>query len=314
MISKKFQNQSKAIILTLIILLITMPLMAGCSKAQNEEDLTGVMWKVEKGDTTVYFLGGIHVSEESMYPINEKITKALEVSDEAYFEIDFGKQLSKEELEEIAKDSRLEMGNNLKDLLSDEEYTLLRDKLTEVDMDINAVRNFKPMQISMIYSSIILQKALKEAVPVDQYIYNLAQEQNKPIYGLEEAKYEYDVLYNMSLELQVEILLKSLKSEEYIEEIKKIMGYWSAGDLEELEELCENESKSENTNWDQALIDEYQEKILFIRNEKMADKIDAILKQNDGKTYFITVGLAHFVGEKSIVELLENMGYDVNQY
>jgi len=225
MISKKFQNQSKAIILALIILLITMPLMAGCSKAQKEEDLTGVMWKVEKGDTTVYFLGGIHVSEESMYPINEKITKALEVSDEAYFEIDFGKQLSKEELEEIAKDSRLEMGNNLEDILSDEEYALLSDKLAEVEMDINTVRNLKPIQIVSEYSSIILQKELTLGVPVDQYIYSLAKEQNKEIYGLEEAKYEYDILYNMSLEVQVKLLLETLRSDEIVAQVKKDMDY-----------------------------------------------------------------------------------------
>jgi len=225
MISKKYQIQSKAIILTLIILLITIPLMAGCSKAQNEENLTGVMWKVEKGDTTVYFLGGIHVSEESMYPINEKITKALEVSDEAYFEIDFGKQLSKEELEEIAKDSRLEMGNNLEDILSDEEYALLSDKLAEVEMDINTVRNLKPIQIVSEYSSIILQKELTLGVPVDQYIYSLAKEQNKEIYGLEEAKYEYDILYNMSLEVQVKLLLETLRSDEIVAQVKKDMDY-----------------------------------------------------------------------------------------
>ena len=312
MISKKYQNQSKAIILTLIILLITMPLMAGCCKTQKEENLTGVMWKVEKGDTTVYFLGGIHVSEESMYPINEKIIKALEGSDEAYFEIDFGKQLSKEDLEAITKNSQLEMGKNLEDLLTDEEYALLIDKLSEVGIEISTVRNLKPLQIISTYSSIILQDELKLGVPVDQYIYNLAKEQNKEIHELESAKYELDILFNLSLELQVKWLLETLRSDELITQVKKEMDYWSTGNLEAFEK--ESEEGLKNADWNQALIDEYQEKLLYERNEKMADKIDALLKQNDGKTYFITVGLGHFVGEKSIVELLEKMGYEVDEY
>ncbi len=43
----------------------------------------------------------------------------------------------------------------------------------------------------------------------------------------------------------------------------------------------------------------------------MADKIDEYLQTD--KTYFIIVGLAHYLGEDSVIKFLEEKGYEINR-
>jgi uncharacterized protein YbaP (TraB family) len=55
------------------------------------------------------------------------------------------------------------------------------------------------------------------------------------------------------------------------------------------------------------------ESLLDKRNVGMTDKIKGYLTDEGKETYFIVVGAAHFVGEKGIVQLLENEGYTVDK-
>ena len=53
------------------------------------------------------------------------------------------------------------------------------------------------------------------------------------------------------------------------------------------------------------------EKILYERNRNMADKVGEFLKS--GKTSFVGVGAGHLVGEKGIIHILRERGYQVQQ-
>ena len=66
----------------------------------------------------------------------------------------------------------------------------------------------------------------------------------------------------------------------------------------------------------EALVDEpdmapYYEIMYDQRNLSMLEKISGFL--DDDKVYFIVVGAGHLVGENGLVNLLNNMGYDVEQ-
>jgi uncharacterized protein YbaP (TraB family) len=56
-----------------------------------------------------------------------------------------------------------------------------------------------------------------------------------------------------------------------------------------------------------------EDKILYQRNEKMAERVDKLIRNNPNKEYIFAFGLLHFLGKKSIIELLEAKGYNVKK-
>ena len=73
----------------------------------------------------------------------------------------------------------------------------------------------------------------------------------------------------------------------------------------------EDESETELTEAQIALLEDYNDKMLTQRNLGMRDKAVEWLKAGD--KVFFAVGAAHLIGEDGLVELLRAEGYTVEQ-
>lgn len=299
----------RVLVLLSLMLILSLFILSGCSQTTQDKDLTGVMWQIEKNGTTMYLLGSIHFTKDSMYPLNEKIIESFNSSDETYYEIDFNKKLSNEEWLEINENAMFDQSNSINELLNIEEYNLLDDSFKGVDIDITTLHKYKPMYLFMLYSSQLLTQNFSSDLPVDVFLYNSAVEQNKGINELEGIKLQYDILYNLSLDLQIELLMDSLNSEEFIEQANKQLDDWNKGDFDQLE------SDFKKFKIDNEILDkEYKEKMLYKRNEDIVAKLVEILNSNDEKTHFVTIGIGHMMGDKNVIEILKELGYQVNQF
>jgi uncharacterized protein YbaP (TraB family) len=58
---------------------------------------------------------------------------------------------------------------------------------------------------------------------------------------------------------------------------------------------------------------EYDEKFLIQRDDAMADYIDNLLKSEGNNTYFVIVGAAHYISDYSVIDRLEDKGYEITQ-
>lgn len=141
-----------------------------------------------------------------MYPLNEKITEAFINSDETYFEIDFNKKLTSDEWIEIDENSKLNQSISIDKILSKENYKLLEESFKEIGIDIKQLYDYKPIYLYMLYSSQLFTQNFSSDLPVDVYLSNSALKQNKNVHELEGIKFQYDILYNLSMDLQVELL------------------------------------------------------------------------------------------------------------
>lgn len=267
------------------------------------------MWEINKNGTKVYLLGSIHFTKESMYPINEKIENAFIHSDYAYFEIDFFNTMSPSEIDEITKSIMMEPNIFIDSLISDDEYNLLSEKLNEVELNISTLRNYKPMYIYLLYTSKILQENFSSDLPIDVYFYNKAKEENKLIGELEGIKLQYNIMYNLSLDLQLALLLESMETENFIEHANKLLDAWTVGDFAQMENYFEGFELS-----DIKLVEEYRNELIYKRNKEMVEKIAKIIDSKDGKTHFIIAGIGHMIGPENLIELLIQLGYDVKKY
>ena len=53
--------------------------------------------------------------------------------------------------------------------------------------------------------------------------------------------------------------------------------------------------------------------LLYDRNVRMVQRIEALLKEDPTKRYLFAFGVMHFLGQKSVVEHLGCKGYSVNR-
>jgi len=45
----------------------------------------------------------------------------------------------------------------------------------------------------------------------------------------------------------------------------------------------------------------------------MADNIESLLKTEGSSTYFVVVGAAHYIGDNSVINILEDKGYVITR-
>ena len=69
-----------------ILLLAALPAFAGTFNIGPAEKT--FMWKVEKGETTLYLLGSIHALKEEAYPLPPRMESAFDEAEIVVFEID----------------------------------------------------------------------------------------------------------------------------------------------------------------------------------------------------------------------------------
>jgi uncharacterized protein YbaP (TraB family) len=158
---------------------------------------------------------------------------------------------------------------------------------------------------------------------MDAYFYG------KPIVELESYEFQLEMFDSFSDELEELLLSSTLDSINNIMQgtvtdtynpIASILDYWHEGDVDGfMKEIAPLMIAAETPDMDEEdkeilpLMDEYFNKIFTQRDKVMADKIDILLGAEGSATYFIVVGTGHYISDNSVVDILKDMGYEVNQ-
>lgn len=171
--------------------------------------------------------------------------------------------------------------------------------------------------------------AIAQALGIDRKFLIDAYLTGKPIVELESYEYQIQVLDSYSDELIEWLLSETLDAiigmnqGEDIggnEIIDMILDYWHKGDVEgfmrdiaPLLFATEIPSMDEDDKEVLLLMEEYIDKMITQRDKGMAEKIDGFLKAEGSTTCFIVLGSAHYMSEYSVIDILEDMGYEINQ-
>lgn len=290
---------------------------------------TPMFWKCESEDgNVIYFLGSIHVADESAYRFNETIMEAFIESDAlavecdvSAFENDYAAQM------EMSMNMIYLNGDTVEDHMDPELYEALVEILEEypdtwqdLGYTIETLNSCKPAMWSSLLDNIVLGETdLKSELGIDSHFLSLAKEMDKSILEVESVKFQMDMLANFSDELYEMLLSGYVETsiEEQAEATEELYKLWKKGDVEEFTENVATDpdidyTEEENggyTEEEAELIAEYNNSMLFDRNVGMADAAEEYLAS--GKTVFYVVGAAHFVGEGGIIDLMEERGYEV---
>ncbi len=279
-----------------------------------EQGSKGVAWVVEDEDTVVYLLGSIHLGTPDLYPFDKKLVTAFNESDALLVEANL---LDFEGLEYYAEKAMYAEGTSLKDDVTLDTFAKLEEVAKQYNLPIEQLVIQKPWMLTNTLSLLGMNASYDGLTPdemamhgIDMYFLLNALLMEKPVIELEGMKAQVDMFDALSPESQEQSLVEVLDSilQPTGENDAKLMQQWFAnwkqGNVEAFAEsvqLMDGEAS------------EYNDMLFGARDEQMAQKIIALLKEEEG-TYFIVVGAGHFLIEKSIRYHLQQNGYDVKPF
>lgn len=262
------------------------------------------LWKVQSDKNTIYILGSIHFMKKENYPLKTAVEQAFESVNKLVFEIDL-QSAEPEKMQGIMLQQGINRGGkNLQDVVSKGTYSLVAQRVKEMGLDIRALASFKPWVVALTLTSFKLQQlGFDPKYGVDRYFFDRAQAANKQIIGLETFEYQFSLLDQLSPRIQELMLLQTLKELDVLDKgLNLLVRSWLSGGSQELEGLMLGSFKE---------YPELYQRIILDRNQRWLSQIEKFLSQ--GEVYMVVVGAGHLVGKGSVIELLRERGYRIEQ-
>ncbi|MBW0144819.1 TraB/GumN family protein [Sphingomicrobium clamense] len=257
------------------------------------------MWKVADEDTTVYILGTFHVVRPGMEWRTPLIEEAIESSEELILEISMDPELLATQapiMQQMAMDEEVEP---LSVRFDAEEYAKLEAGTKSMGVPIQALDQFETWFLLPALAAPLLQQAGFSATEgIDMTLFQQFVHAGKPVGELEGLVAQVKFLDDADEEAQQEMLM-TMFEDDMAAELDKGLAFWAAGDLDGLYASMGFDEMSE----------EATAAMLANRNPHWADWIQTRL--DTPGTVLVAGGTGHFMGEHSVLKMLEDRGLTV---
>ena len=267
--------------------------------AAEDTATKSLLWEISGNGLAApsYFFGTMHMlCKEDAY-LSENLLQAISNSVRVYLEVDM------DDMSQIFSAIPLMMMQNdttLKDLLTEEEYELLSDRLKgKLPLPLGMLNRIKPMFLS----AMIGQEGMgcDEPASMEMMIMQEARNRRKDIDGLETMSFQAGLFDKIPYEVQAKELIKSLDTTQSAEE-KRLMGELTEAyrhqDLDALERLTMQEGMETDL----------MNMLLADRNKNWVEQFPEIARE--GSMVF-AVGAGHLPGKMGVLQLLRDKGYTV---
>ena len=274
------------------------------SAALNNKETGSPVWKISRGSNVMYLGGSIHTLRDTDFPLPDEFDYAFSMSDVLVLETDINKMNSQEVQEYLIFNSLFLDGRSLKTVLSPQTFEILSQVCAEYGFPIvDEIELFKPSMVINILTVLMIQELGFAEEGVDQYYFEKAVRENKPVSFLETLQSQIDVMVSMGEGYEDEYVLYSLQDIDDTEADLDIMvAEWKKGITATAEE-----SLTEMINeWPMLY-----KSMITDRHDVWFPQIDEFLVS--GKTHFVIVGFLHLPGPYGLLKYLENSGCTVEQ-
>lgn len=194
----------------------------------------------------------------------------------------------------------------LQDLLSEEDYLFVEEhfKKSPLPLPMEFLGKMKPMFLTMLDPEAMsgLDMSSGESVSYEMELYDIAQEQQKEIGGLETAEYQMGVFDKIPYKAQAEMLVKGIrtaKDSTTIDELSIMVDMYNNQDIQAMQDMMQGEGSE---------IAEYEDVLLTNRNKNWIPIMDKNMRD---KPIFFAVGAGHLGGKEGVIALLRAKGYTV---
>ena len=253
-----------------------------------------LLWKIINRETSIesYIYGTVHLRDEKVYFLLEKIKELIKNSDVFIAEYD----LDDAGNPEIMNMLQLPNGKHLKDLIPEKKYKKLHKQiLKSFGIDLDRFGYFKPMVIENMLTEMIFDTDYE--FPMDVILWNYAKELDKEMLGAESTDGQIEIMRKLPVDNQLKSLISIGRNPaKFKKKTKKIVSYYQD---QNIKELHRKSLKS---------LGKLKKILVYDRNIRIVNTIDNYAKD---KKVFAAIGAGHLLGEKGILRLLKQKGYKV---
>ena len=263
------------------------------------------LFKVEKNGTSSYLFGTVHVGDASMKGLPEKVTKAIDQSEQVVVEVDISKLTPLQMQQRSMPFMMLKDGKTLQTELSKQNYNKLKDYFAKKSIDIAMFNGLKPWAVMVTMMQIEFQNAgFSDQTGIDKQVLAYAKKQNITIGELETLEQQLQMFDGMAL-------LSNEMIEETFEQLADINTYfiklvnaWKNGDMDTLTEYY-------NMSFDESNYGEISEQVMLVnRNNKW---VEQLVPRLTNERLFIAVGALHLPEQHGLIKQLTDAGFTITR-
>lgn len=300
---------------TIIATALSFFLIAACSSNKVSSDNMngemvetmqyekGLLWEIDgKGMSESSFLfGTIHMIASEDYFLPEGTLSAIDATQRMVFEIDMADLSDPMKLMPIMQKAYMKGDTSLQDLLSDEDYSLVKDHFQEMGLPIMFLERIKPMFLTVFASGDFDPTDLNSG-SVKSYEMEfaaIAENSGKTTGGLETVDYQIGLFDAIPYSDQADMLLDAIKNGDVENDsFKELVNKYKDQDVEALYSMMQADDATA----------EYEDVLLTTRNKNWIPQMITMMGK---ERVFFAVGAGHLGGPNGVINLLRKEGYTV---
>lgn len=293
----------------LLLSLTLLASLASCAGTQRvplttTKPTASLLWEVTGKDArdTSYLFGTFHAFMSGFVDTMQPVMSRLEKSTAVVGEIELTDPSVM-----LGVASRMRSSIPLKKLLSEADYKQV-DSIFKVvtGYGVGLFNTMKPMAaqsqlVKSMFDKYYVTNSHPDEVILDMYFQNKAQQDQKPVYGLETVDEQVKLLFeDVTIERQAEMLMDAVHQFDSSKmELTHLADCYVSADMDCLERMG-NESEGFSK--------EEMDALVKTRNANWMNKLPKIFHDHRA---FVAVGALHLPGENGVVHLLRQAGYTV---
>ena len=263
-----------------------------------------LLWKISGNGLKKpsYLLGTIHLIPKSQFELSEGTYDALAEAKRVTFEIDMKEMTNMAAQFSLLTKAFMGGGKTLRDLLPEEDYQFVKQKLDAQGMPSSMLERLKPLFLSTLFSSDegAPSTSSSKMTSVEMELYRQVKRRKLESGGLETAAYQMGIFDSIPYEIQAKMLVETLRSStEPDSEFDKMLELYRQKDINAMEAMMREQGSD---------MQQYQDILLHRRNRNWIPVMSRMMRE---KTTLFAVGAGHLGGAAGVIALLREAGFRV---
>lgn len=261
------------------------------------------VFKVSKGDDTIYIGGTFHLLTPEDYPLPNAFDTAFAAADEVYFETDMAAMEKPEFMQQSMQVMMFQDGSTLDGALNSKTYERLQAHFASRGIPSEMMQQMNPLGVMLTITVAEYQMRGFTAEGVDKHFLTKSTNANKSVGWFESPTEQLGFLSVLNSDEPNKLINYTLDEIGKVEQmISDLHSSWRNGDMEKLAEVGLEGFRD---------YPEVSEVLLTQRNNAWMKKIMPMF--GDEGTEYILVGALHLPGKDGLLTQLAALGYTVEQ-
>ena len=272
------------------------------SSGDQQQVEKGLLWRISSEDllNPSYLFGTIHMIPSAYFFLPDGTAEAFDTAQMLFLEVDMSELEDPIKQMALMQQSFMKGDTTLKDLVTAEDYALIREHFADMGLPIFFLERIKPMFLSVFADGSINPNSLNDgSIKVYELEFaDMADRYGIPVGGLETLEFQMGIMDAIPYKAQADLLVESIKMENVAgSQYDSLVQLYVSQDIAAM-----------YSSFDEDDLSAYDSLLLIDRNHNWIPLMEEQMKT---RSCFFAVGAAHLGGPDGVIALLRKEGYRV---